>query len=160
MPEAIQVPGACHVYVDTAAGSFEALGWSINGVEISQTPFFLNVPGDQNGGDDGPPIDVQYLGEIQYLRMEMSKWDPIVANKCIVIAKGAPIGQTSLPGILMAAGGFSYKISLRSSYLFRTYQLGFLRNQVETQRGTKFARLLLEWECHSYNGVLYTATTS
>jgi len=160
MPEAIQVPGACHIYVDTNTGAFEALGYSINGVEISQTPFFLNVPGDQNGGDDGPPIDVQYLGELQYLRMELSKWDSAVANKCICIVKGAPIGQTSSPGLLMAGGGHCYKVSLRSQILFRTYQLCFLRNQVETQRGTKFARLMLEWECHASGGLLYTQTIS
>jgi hypothetical protein len=160
MAEGIQVPGACHVYTDTNSGSFEALGYSINGVEMSQTPFFLNVPGDQNGGDDGPPIDVQYLGEIHYIRMELSKWDPAVADKCICIAKGTTIGQIATPGVLMAGGSKSYKVSLRSTLLYRTYQLAFLRNQIETQRGTKFARLLLEWECHASAGVLYTQTTS
>lgn len=160
MAEGIQVPGACHIYTDTNGGAFEALGYSINGVEISEEPFFLNVPGDQNGGDDGPPIDVQVLGQIHHIRMELSKWDSSVADKCICIAKGTTIGQNVTPGWLMSGNSKSYKLALRSTLLFRTYPLAFLRNQIETQRGTKFARLLLEWECHVSGGVIYTQTTS
>ena len=160
MAEVIQIPGACHIYVDTNGGAFEALGYSINGVEIAEEPFFLNVPGDQNGGDDGPPIDVQFLGQIHRIRMELSKWDSSVADKCICIAKGTTIGQNATAGTLMAGGAKTYKLALRSASLPRTYPLAFLRNQIESQRGTKFSRLLLEWECHVSSGVIYTQTTS
>lgn len=159
MAEIVVVPGPCHVYVDTGSShALEALGYSINGVEIAEEPFYLNVPGDQNGGDDGPPIDVQYLGEINRVRMELSKWDPSIAAKCLAKIYGGTAGVVGTPGTLMAANAF--RLVLSSTLYPRNYKLAFLRNQIETQRGTKFARLVLEWECHGSSNTIYDTTVT
>jgi len=89
MADLVHLPGATKVYVDhdgsTTSNTYHLLGYTINGVEITHETFMSDVPGDQNGGDEGPPI--------------------------------------------------------------------------EFNKGSKFARLMLEFECHQSNGVLWNQTT-
>ena len=63
MPPQIQVAGLAPIKVDG-----ELLGYTRNGADTTKEAYWLDVPGDENGGDDGPPIDVQYLGEIARVR--------------------------------------------------------------------------------------------
>jgi hypothetical protein len=159
MAELIHVAGPTRVLITGgAANALQRLGFSINGVDIIEEPFHYNVPGDQQGGDDGPPIDVQYMGEIDRIRMELSKWDLTVLNTALQKlnpnGSGAPTGAgvTGVPGSLMLAGGFSFRLVLEclsDPTLTRNYPTAFLRNQQETNRGTKFARQSLEWEAYT-----------
>src|SRR6185436_21084756 len=113
MATAVQVPGPCEVQLDTGTShALESLGWSINGVEIQEDVKHLDVPGDQNGGDEGIPIDVQYLGEMHIVRMEMSKWDSAVADKGLAKTYGGTAGTMSTPGTLMST--VPYRLLLKS----------------------------------------------
>lgn len=82
MAVAVQVAGLVTIQVDTGSShALETLGYSINGVEIEENIFTLPVHGDEHGGDAGPPIDIQYLGQVDTVRMELSKWDEAVLDK-------------------------------------------------------------------------------
>lgn len=162
MAEQIHVPGACLIKVNTgAANALELLGYSENGVFITEETYFGDVPGDQNGGDEGPPIDVQYFGEIHRVRMELSKWDSAIAAKVLPVLKGGTEGAVGTAGSLMAAGSLAYRLLLHTTNLPRNYLLAFLRGQPkEINKGTKYSRLVLNWECHASSGTIYNTTTS
>ena len=164
MTIAIQVSGPCLIKLDSGnANALEDLGYSENGVRIEEEQFHSDVPGDQNGGDEGPPIDVQYFGEIHRLRMELSSWDAAVAAKILAKLKGGTAGVLGSAGSLMGAGGFYWRLILLTANLPRNYLRAFPRGQpVELNKGTKYSRLVLNVECHAagVGGTVYNTTTS
>lgn len=164
MSIAIQVPGACLIKTDTGSvHALESLGYSIDGVTIEEEMFHEDVPGDQNGGTSGPPIDVQYFGEIHRVRMELSSWDSSVADKILAKLYGGTAGVLGAAGSLMGAGGLYYRLLLLTTNLPRNYVRAFLRGQpVEINKGTKYSRLVLNWECHAsgVSGTVYNTTTA
>ena len=68
MAIAVIVDGLVTVKITPYGGAQASLGYTRNGVDITFEGFFLDVMGDETGGDDGPPIDRQYLGEIARIR--------------------------------------------------------------------------------------------
>jgi hypothetical protein len=166
MPIAVIVDGPCNIKVGTGAVSaLEQLGFSINGVTIQEQTFMANVPGDQNGGDEGPPIDIQYFGDIHRVTTEMSKWDNAVVDKIRarlnalgVVAAG--VSPTQVVGSLIAGGSFGYRLLLEPVSRPRNYILAIPREPIEINKGTKFSRLVIQWECHASAGTLYNATTT
>jgi len=162
MAATVNVPGAALIKIDAGQGSgLETLGYSINGVDVTEESYFSNVPGDQNGGDEGPPIAIQYFGETARVRMELSKWDTAVADKIRAKLSSSTAGAIATAGTLLdgsVANDFRLLIvptSLPINFLF-----AIPREPIELNRGTKFARLVINWECHAVSGVLYNTTTS
>lgn len=164
MASTVHVAGAAQIKLDTgSSNALEELGYTINGAEIREEIFMENVPGDENGGDAGPPIDVQYFGEVHHVRLELSKWDASIAAKVLPVLYGGTAGVTGTPGTLMAQGSKTYRLVINSSTEPRNYPRAFLRNQKETNKGTKFSRLVLDFECHASaagGGTVYNTTVS
>ncbi len=142
------------------ANALEDLGFSINGVEIIETVFESDVPGDQNGGDDGPPIDIQYFGQVDRVRMELSKYDKLVADKIRARLLGGTAGVIGTPGTLIAGTSVFYRLLIEPTTGPRNYLAAIPREPIEVNRGTKFSRLIMEFECHSFSGVLWNTSTT
>jgi hypothetical protein len=153
MPPQIQVAGLAAIKIDG-----ELLGYTRNGADTTKEAYWLDVPGDENGGDDGPPIDVQYLGEIARVRLEFTKWDEAVANKVRARVKGGTAGSPADAGTLMAGDGKTVTLTIDSPQLTRHFYKAFPRMPIEMNRGTKFSTLVCEFECHKdgETGQLYT----
>ena len=99
----VNVAGPTRILVK-GASTAQFLGYTIEGVDINTEAFHLNVHGDQHGGDAGPPIDVQYLGQIAHVRCEFSKWDAPVAFELqartqAVVDDGIVGGKSVHPGV-------------------------------------------------------------
>ena len=163
MAEAVVVPGAALIRVDTgSASALETVGYTRNGAEVIREGYFLDVPGDQNGGDDGPPIEIQYLGEIARVRLELTKWDSAITAKFEQRLKGSvTVGTPATTGGLMFAGGFTYRLLIQTTLLIRNFTRAFPRAAFEINQGTKWAAFICEFECHKDgSGVLFNTTTS
>lgn len=161
MAATVQVAGACLVQTNTGEDNvFEDLGYSINGVEITEECLVFNVPGDQNGGDDGLPVEIQEMGEHHFIRMDMSVWDAAVAEKTAFAKyKGNTAGVEPTPGTLMFGTGGFFSLKLNSPNFKRTYTKAFpVTRPVETNAGTKYQHLIIEWEAQPpiAGGTLYT----
>jgi len=160
MAISVVTTGPALVKVDTGvAGALEDLGYSINGVEITETVLETDVPGDQNGGDEGPPIDIQYLGQIDRVRMELSKYDIAVADKIRARLLGGTAGVIGTPGTLIAGTSVFYRLLILPTTNPRNYVAAIPREPIEVNRGTKFSRLVLEFECHAFSGTLWNVVT-
>lgn len=163
MAETIVVAGLTAVKVDTgSANALELLGYSRDGVDAEYEGYFSDVPGDQNGGESGPPIDVQFMGEIAIVRLELTKWDTAVAAKIRPRTYGGTAGTPTTPGSLMFQGSLSYRLLLHSATTIpQNFPRAFPRHRFVINRGTRFSRLVCEFECHkNASGVLYNETTS
>jgi hypothetical protein len=158
MAEAVQVAGACRVQVDSGEG-IENLGYSVNGVDAVAEAFWIDVPGDENGGEQGPPIEIQYLGEIARVRMELSKWDSAVFAKIEARLNNATAGTPATAGTLVFANALEFRLLLNATNFDRNFPRAIPRGAIELNRGTRWARAVIEWECHKNgSGVLYNAT--
>lgn len=164
MPSTVHTTGPARIRVDTgAANVLEELGYTINGAEIREEIFMENVPGDESGGESGPPIDVQYFGEIHHVRVELSKWDDAIAAKVLAKLYGGTAGIIGVVGTLMAGGSKTFRLLIHTTTEPRNYLRAFLRGQVELNKGTKFSRLVLDFECHSNAvslGTVYNTVTT
>jgi len=162
MPEAVQVCGAAAIRIGdegAALASLSLLGYTRNGVEMTSEGYFLNVPGDQNGGDDGPPIDVQYLGETARIRVELTNWDPVVAAAIEARLQGGTGGTPGTPGSLMSAN--AHRLLIDTTTGDRNYPRVFPRGATELNKGTRFSTLVFEFEAHEDgNGVLWNTTVT
>jgi hypothetical protein len=144
------VDGACQVHVELSGG-YSFLGWSINGVEVIEDVYMSDIPSDQNGGDLGPPVDIQYFGQIDRIRIEMSTFDPNVLDAIQPRMNGGTFGVITTPGSLIGAGGFSYGLALipYSGLRPRHYFIAIPRQPVQRNKGTRYTRPILEFECHA-----------
>ncbi len=162
----IQVDGLCEISVTTgSAFALEVLGFTRNGAEVTGEAFWIDVPGDQWAGDDGPPIDVQYVGEIERVRLELTKFDNNLANKLKMRLNDAGVvydGTSANAGKRLSAGTLVFANSFAVGLLLRPlgrqtgdvpqrplyFPRAIPRMPVEENKGTKFSTLILEFECH------------
>ena len=150
MTQQINVFGACTVKVGTgSAGALETLGMNRNQADVVHQPYFINVPGDANGGDEGPPIDVQYLGEIVLVRLELTTWDPLVAEKIRARVRGGTVGSVPTAGLLMIAGGYYTRICLVTPVSVCNFPIAIIRGANEFGVGTRFSTFVTEFEAHA-----------
>jgi hypothetical protein len=157
MSEIIQVPGAAHVLINSGGSSaLQGLGYTENGAEVREELLAGDIPGDQNGGDQGPPIDIQKFGLIGHVHLEMSKFDLAVAQ--YVIAKSNPNGGIATgqgvsptPGNLIFSNTDYFRLLLfpavNASFV-RNFLIAVPREAHTYNLGTKYARFITDWICY------------
>lgn len=162
MALAVHAVGAALVKIDAKQGAgLESLGYSINGVEITEESFFSDVPGDQNGGDEGPPISIQYFGEIARVRMELSNWDSTVGDKVRGKVPDTAAGVIGTVGqVIDGTGTNYYRLLILSTTEPQNFLFAIPRGAIEVNKGTKYSRFVCEWECHAVSAVLYNVNTT
>ena len=161
MAEIVVVDGPALVRTGTGvADALETLGYTEGGVEIIEHVFSAPVPGDQNGGPEGPPIDIQYFGEMHIVRLRLTKWDPATAAKVEPRLKGGTAGSTGTPGTLWSADSKMFRLLISPTSRPRNYVGAIPRGSIERAKGTKFTTLVMEFECYTVSGTLYNTTTS
>ena len=172
MAQTPQIAGACEIKVDTgAARALQSLGWTANGAEISRQKFTVDIPGDQNGGDDGVPIEIQDFGGLYRVRLEMTKWETTVESA--IRKTGNPngtggfsslaLGSVITPGTPIIANAAYYRLLLLPTDAARAvnFLCAVLRDDpYEINFGTKYSRLVLSFVCYPLNGVIWNTTTT
>lgn len=151
--------GAALVSVGTgSAGALETLGYTRQGVDVRSQAFFVDVPGDENGGDQGPPIEIQYMGEIARIRLELTKWDDAIAAKIRTRLLGGAEGTPGTPGTFMFGDSKTVRVTISSINNDMNFPRCFIRDAWEINVGTRYSTLVVELEAHKdATGVLYNA---
>ncbi|HEV3342604.1 MAG TPA: hypothetical protein VG125_19685 [Pirellulales bacterium] len=164
MALAVHVAGLGGVLVqvdDNTGPGLQSLGYTINGAELSEEPFHVDVPGDQNGGERGPPIEIQVVGEVDHVRLEMTNYDEAVLNLVRANIPTATAGQfaSTNVGQLLFANTKYFRVRLNGGNEPRTYNRAIPRGAREINKGSIYSRAVVEFECHKdASGVIYTAT--
>src|SRR5690606_1091547 len=124
-----------------------------SGVEITEQAFMYDVHGDEQGGDVGPPIDIQYMGEVHAIRATMTKYDEDVLNKVRVRLRGGTVGRTGTPGSLLFAGNLFYRLLINSPLRPRNYPRVVFREAFEVNKGTKHSKAVVIAHAYTTMGV-------
>lgn len=161
MAEVIQVHGACQCRIQTAAlaaGVLQTLGYTRNFAEIRTEAMFLDVPGDEGGGDDGIPIDLQYLGELAIIRLELTKYDATVSNAVRSRLDAITTGVNATIGALVLSATNTMRLLLKSPTLPFNFPLVVPNGAIEVGIGTKYSTLICEFTAYpDSNGLLFNA---
>ena len=165
MATIVQVAGKVTVKVGMGDSAAVELGFTRNGVQYTEEGFYGDVPGDEYGGDEGPPIDVQYFGEVHRIRCELTKYDATVAKQVTAKVAGAAAGTPADPGTLYFAQAKYMRVGCSGTNPagvnhIRNYPYCIPRMPVELNAGTKFSTLVIEFEAHKKPGqsTMYTET--
>lgn len=166
MANQINVAGVSTIKVDVT-GSLETLGIAYDKVTIREQPFYHNVHSDEHGGPQGPEIDKQWLGEKVFIRCEMSKYDPDVANKLRAFLQDNAAAlkgtvQAADIGALMIQGDKFIRVLIDNDNDPRNYPICVIHEPIEDDPGTKYTTLILEFEAHrnQSSGVVWNTVAS
>lgn len=139
--------GPAEVKTD-AAGSLATLGYSEDGVQVENQDFTLNVHGDQNGGTDGPPIDVQLLGQIFLIRLTLTKFDWTEAESVLSRTLNGTYGTPPAAGTLVFQDSKAIRTLINPTVRPLNFVRSFVRGSWEVNKGTKHNKLILGIEGH------------
>ena len=162
MAIAIVVDGPASISVAAlTGGTLTQLGYSENGVEVTEQLFTGDVMGDQNGGDQGPPIDVQYFGEIHVVRLLLTNYDETVLNTIRAGVAGGTAGTPGTAGSLYFQGGLAWRLLINSTNRPRNYLNAIFKEPKEVNKGTKHSKAMIVATCYnSASNIMYNTTTS
>lgn len=161
MSVAVRNAGLTTVKVQFSGGSLETLGYTRNGAEVGEHAYYEDVHGDENGGDSGPPIDIQYLGQIAIIRIDCTKFEIAVINKIRARLKSGTVGTPGTPGTFMFADDKSFRFLLDNTNDPRNFTRCICRDEIGSNTGTKYQSWSLVIEAHKDgSGVLWNTTTS
>lgn len=161
---AIQTNIACPVVIkiDTGtANALEQLGYSVNGCDITEQKYEEPIFSDENGGPQGPPVDIIHHGQVDVITFTSVRFDPAVAAK-VQYVRGTTIGSAPDPCTLLFADGKTYRVLLLGD---DTFQRNYLRVVVDAKRLTRIGAHATEWQvtltCHkNADGVFFNSVTT
>ena len=148
--------GACEILVDTGtSNALETLGYSNDNVRIRQQRFTHKIYGDQNGGSEGIPLDIQNLGAIHIVQFELVNFDIDVFNKCEAAAYGVTEGETGTVGQFLSNTEFRLLLKPESGVEPRNYLKAAPYQSIDWSLGVKNTQVPMAWECYPVNGVVF-----
>ncbi len=155
----VHVAGPALVRVDYGIG-LRDLGYSANGVDITSTPYFLDVPGDEKGGDNGPPIESQIFGYTAEVRLDLTKYDQETAEILEARFANLTMANPPVPGSLLRGSGGSIRLLIHSANQPRNFPAAVARGAIQVNKGTRHSRFLIDFTCYDWLGVLWNTVTS
>lgn len=162
MAKQFHVAGPCEILIGEMDGATtNSLGYSRNGVDLRFEGFFEDVPCDTDGGDRGPPADVNYMGESATVRLELTKWDAALAEMIVPRVNGAVAGVPAGPGVLFKQDGVAFRLIVLPQTPGFDFKCAILRGATEINKGSRYSTLVLEFQClrHPTSGVLHAVAT-
>jgi hypothetical protein len=121
--------------------------------------YFIEVKNDENGGDAGPPVEIQFVGETVKVRCELTKFEPVLAGKLEDHGQCANPGKPADAGTLLFANaqqgstinvgqGGAVAIKIVTPNNPRTFPLCVVHDAVEVNRGTKFSTFVITFTAY------------
>jgi hypothetical protein len=164
MTHQYQVAGPAILKVGTGvAGALETLGYTRDGVEMEFDGFFEELHSDDVCGEQGPPGDLNYLGERARIRIELTKWDGLIADKVTPRVLGTTAGVPATTATLLVQGTKYIRLLIepRDGAPFN-FVVAVPRGAITINKGSRHSRLVMEWEAYvnPSSGKLFDAVTT
>lgn len=143
------VPGPADIKVGSGTGgALEELGYTARGADVRIQGYSVDVPGDQNGGEQGPPIEIEHLGTSAIVRIELTKFDKAVLDKLKAGLRGITPAAVPDAGTLVFADARHFQLLIDSPGDPHWFPRATLVKQPkEYNVGTLYQRAVVEFEC-------------
>lgn len=132
-----------------SGGLLTSLGHSDDMGDVSERAYFHNVPGDKNGGPQGPPIEIQYLGSIALINFTLSEFDTAVVDELRKRSVNATVGktvQTEVGAFMLATRGI--RLCMKSPTRPINFPTCIVREPIGAGMGTKYQGYTFSFEAH------------
>lgn len=145
-----------------SSGSLEDLGYTLNGPDTSFNSYFHDIHSDRQGGDEGPPIEVVFMGEIATITLRLVEWEAtglakVLANRIAAGTQGTP----GTPGTTMFANTKDSRLLINSTTNPYNFPRVIFRDAQEINKGTKHSQALIVATAYENGaGVLWNAVTT
>lgn len=161
MATSIIVDGPALVKIAVNGGTpLQTLGYTVDGVEITEQQYNLPVKSDEGGGEAGPPVDEQFMGQIHIVRMRLVTYDEAVANVIRPALSGGTAGTVGTPGTLHIQDSKTFRLLIASTNRPRNY-LRAIFKEFEVNKGVKHSIATVVAHCYKdASSILYNATTT
>ena len=134
----VNVPGAINVRISGLSGisGLVSLGYTNDGARISHREFAIEVKSDRYGGESGPKINKQVLGQEAEIRLTLNEYNAEYLNLLMARLPGNS-AVAALPGVIVTPGTLGFE----NGGLIRVLLYGVLDLAAVTG-GTAIAELL------------------
>lgn len=161
MAVAIYYDGPARLYLGAGVSSIQELGYTADGVNVTQEPYYLPVPCDLFGGESGPPIDTQALGITATIRLDLTRFEYTVFEAIKKIVSGGTIGSFTTPGKLMVQEAAYWRVLINTPA--RPYNFPIcVVNPIEDNKSVKYKRPFVTFTAlmNPSTGLLFDAVTT
>jgi hypothetical protein len=146
---------------ESPEGYLDILGYTQDGAYISFQPFFQDVPGDENGGDAGPPVDQVWMGEVAQVQLDLMKRLREYSGRA-TLTDSTKLGQRATAGTLTFGNAFCLLID--APYQKLCFPVAVPNQAQQINLGTKFSRWSVVFSCYKNSaangGILYQDQTA
>ncbi len=146
-----------------SSGALETVGYTRNGADLTTEGFWIDVPGDENAGDSGPPIEIQYVGEMARVRIELTKFDQAIIDKIMrkLNTNSKTAGTIATPGTFVFMNNYAFRLLINTPTEPRNFPISVPRAPTQRNMGVRFAMKVLEFDCYqNSDGVLWNKVTA
>lgn len=124
------------------------LGYTRDGVQVSIEPKWIEIPSDDWGGQAGAPSDIQLVGAIATITLELTKYVKAEVEKLTSFTSGGTAFTLPTFGTLMKQGSKTAALLLDGANDNLTFPVAFPKRAHEFNKGTKFTTYMLGFEAH------------
>jgi hypothetical protein len=142
--------------------TYEFLGNSVNGIQVTDQAYTVPVFSDVNGGEHGPPVDYQFLGKQDLIEFEMVQYNDAVLEKISAryrLANGTG-AVTFKEGMLLGCAGAAFDIVLLAANWVRHYPGAIPLQPIRRNFGTLHTRAHCSFLCNAIDNILYDSVTT
>lgn len=147
-------------------GQLMHLGHATDQIDIQSRPYLLDVPGDRNGGSQGPPIEIQYLGQVYIISFTLSSFVgatvAYLQDWCQTVS--GQVAQADVGQFVMSTK--SVRLLLEAPSSTTNFVCCIPREPIRFGVGTKYTEFAFQFEAHrapcghASAGVIWNTTGS
>ena len=152
---------ACHApgrtgLVDIQVGipfsaALATLGHATDVIDTQERAFYHDVPGDRNGGPQGPPIEIQYLGGIYVINFRLSSYNATtiaLLRKRSINATLGVVLQSEIGDFMLTTNGIRLLLMTEAAGDVRNFWTCLVREPIQVGAGTKYSEWVFSFEAH------------
>lgn len=155
MAEYIQIPGKHNIWIGFpgAQNALYKLGTSLEDNEVVVEKMYHDVHSDRHGGQQGPPIEKQFLGMMGRGQLRLSVWDPEITIQLEreggLFASAGTVPDTAVGALVLRDRSFRLIFeATRDSTKSRNFVCVLFSNFRVIAGGTKYAMATFDFEAH------------
>lgn len=127
------------------------LGTATDTISVSQRPYLKDIHSDRNGGQEGPPSEIQYLGEIINISLALQSWNTAaiaILRRYAVNATRGTILQAEVGAMMLKSRSIRLLINTADTVDIRNFWCCLVRDPQELGIGTKWSEMRLNFTAY------------